>query len=184
MTCIVGLIDKRADSDARVYIGADSAAISDNYIEVRRDSKVFQNGEFVIGCTSSFRMIQLLQYSFIPPEMGDKDIFEYMCTDFINAVRDCFSAGGYLSKDEYGVEGGGKFLVGYKDRLFIIDSDFQVGEVMRNFMAIGSGEDYALGSLYSTSYIPSSPEARIINALEAAAHFCPSVRAPFKILNT
>lgn len=49
----------------------------------------------MIGWLTSFRMIQLLRFTFKPPEIGEKDIYEYMCTDFIDEVRECFKRGGY-----------------------------------------------------------------------------------------
>ena len=57
MTCIVGLIDGR-----RVWMGGDSAGVSGLDITVRADAKVFRNGDFLIGFTSSFRMGQLLAF--------------------------------------------------------------------------------------------------------------------------
>lgn len=93
MTCIVGYLDKKTK---KVTIGGDSAGSSSNRVTIRKDVKVFKNDDFVIGCTSSFRMIQLLRFSFKPPEIKLKDIYEYMCTDFINVVRNCFKDGGYI----------------------------------------------------------------------------------------
>ena len=55
MTCIVGLIH-----EDKVYIGADSAGAANGNITIRKDKKVFKVGEFIFGCTSSFRMIQLI----------------------------------------------------------------------------------------------------------------------------
>lgn len=175
MTCIVGLVDKE-----KVFIGGDSASSSASNVFVRKDPKVFKNGEFIIGCTSSFRMIQLLRYTLKPPEVGSKEIYEYMCTDFINAVRQCFRCGGYSRKiDE--VEEGGFFLVGYKDRLFRIEEDFQVGETLNGMDAVGCGGDFALGSLYSTV---GTPEEKVLKALEAAEFLSTGVRRPFIILET
>ena len=67
--------------------GADSAGVA-RILQFEKMKKVFKNGDFVIGCTSSFRMIQLLRFSFKPRKVYDKDIYEYMCTDFpINGVE-------------------------------------------------------------------------------------------------
>src|SRR5574344_672715 len=125
MTCIVGMIDRKSN---KVIIGGDSAASTNVSVVIRKDTKVFKKGVFVIGCTSSFRMIQLLKFKLILPDMNNKDIYEYLCTDFIDAVRECFNEGGFLQKEPTGEETGGQFLIGYEDRLFIIDNDFQVGE--------------------------------------------------------
>ena len=72
MTCIVGIVDKLNNN---VIMGADSAASSASIIVSRKDVKMFRKGDFIIGCTTSYRMIQLLQYSLQLPEIGNKDIF-------------------------------------------------------------------------------------------------------------
>jgi ATP-dependent protease HslVU (ClpYQ) peptidase subunit len=183
MTCIVGYVDKVKGT---VLIGADSAGVKGIDITLRKDLKVFRNGQFVIGCTSSFRMIQLLRFSASFPDVGDKDIFEYMCTDFINSVRKCFNDGGFMQTWDNGGDSGGTFLVGYKDRLFYIEDDFQVAETIDGFDACGCGREYALGSIYSSrdtlEYL--SPDNIVLNALGAAEYFSGGVSSPFHIIKT
>ena len=182
MTCIVGVLDKENN---RVIIGGDSAASTETGICVRKDPKVFQNKNFIMGCTSSFRMIQLLRFSFNPPEKDpQKDLYAYMCTDFINAVRLCFKEGGYAQKTTEGEDKGGIFLVGIENRLFRIDCDFQVGESYTGTEACGCGQDFALGALYALRNSKISPENKIIRALEAAEELALGVKGPFIILNT
>lgn len=181
MTCIVGLVNKK---DKSVIIGADSAGVSDWDISVRKDPKVFFVGDFLIGCTSSFRMIQLLMYSLEIPKIGNTELFKFMCTDFVNAIRTCFESGGYLQKSDTGEDKGGTFLVGYKSRLFRIDSDFQVGELVNGIDAIGVGKNYSLGSLFSTKFTNLTPEQRVTQALEAACEFSMGVTKPLVILET
>lgn len=63
MTCIVGL--KHKD---KVYIGGDSLGANTAFQKtVRADEKVFQKDDMIFGFTSSFRMGQILRYSFFPP---------------------------------------------------------------------------------------------------------------------
>lgn len=178
MTCIVGIV-----KNEKVYLAADSAGVSGLNLRIRVDSKIFKKGEFIIGCTSSFRMIQLLRFSFTPPEIKDKDIFEYMCTDFINQVRECFKEGGFIQKYSEGDEKGGNFLVGIRGRLFQVESDFQVGETANGFNAIGCGANYALGSLHSTRDY-TSPWIRLNKSLLAANEFSAGVSAPFWAIKT
>lgn len=179
MTCIIGFIDKKNNN---VVIGGDSAGVTDLNVTLRKDGKVFKNGEFVIGCTSSFRMIQLLKYSFKPPEVYNKEVHEYMCTDFINEVRKTFETGGYLQTFKEGDEKGGTFLIGYKNRLFKIDSDFQVAETIQGYDACGCGEEYALGSIYNTT--KTNVESIVKDALKCAENFSGAVRRPFTIYHT
>lgn len=176
MTCIVGMIDNK-----KVIIGADSAGVAGLDITVRKDPKVFIVGDFIIGCTTSFRMLELLQFSLKVKDRDDKEIYEYMCTDFIKAVRKCFRKGGFLQKFKDGDEMGGIFLVGYQGRLFKIGSDFQVGESTDYFDSCGCGEDYALGSLETTNDSDMKPKARVLKALEVASKRSGGVRPPFVI---
>ena len=176
MTCIVGLVH-----EGGVYIGGDSAGVAGLSLTVRADEKVFQNGEFLMGFTTSFRMGQLLRYSLKPPRRyPDDDINQYMVVDFINAVRECLKSGGWASKKEE-MERGGTFLVGYSGHLFTIDSDYQVGQPEDSFAAVGCGEDIALGALFATQG-QGDPRDRVLTALRAAERFSAGVRGPFHVL--
>ena len=69
---------------------------------VRADEKVFRNGDFLMGFTTSFRMGQLLRYKLNPPRRHPDDrVAKYMVVDFIDAVRECLKAGGWASKPTF-----------------------------------------------------------------------------------
>ena len=178
MTCIIGL-----EHEGEVYIGGDSAGVAGYGLTVRADEKVFQNGEFLMGFTTSFRMGQLLRYKLTPPERTPSvDANKFMVVQFIDAVRECLKLGGYAKKQE-DAESGGTFLVGYQGGLFTVESDYQVGRSQLPFDAVGCGKDIALGSMFSTADAPGmTPEQRVIFALEAAERFSAGVRRPFVVL--
>jgi hypothetical protein len=174
MTCITGLVH-----NGTVYIGGDSAGVGGWSLTVRADSKVFRNGDFLFGFTSSFRMGDILRYSFSPPHRhSDEDIDRYMRTTFIDAVRACLRDKGY-ARNSSGEETGGQFLVGYAGRLFNVDVDFQVGEALDGFEAVGCGGDIAKGALFAT--LSSPPRERILLALQASERFNSGVRGPFVV---
>jgi hypothetical protein len=185
MTCIVGLVHNGV-----TYIGADSLGSTPYTKAVRKDRKVFRlknSDKVIIGATHSFRMTQLLMYS--DELIDERDIkddlinHEYMVTKFIPNVIDLFEKNGF-SRIDQNEKVGGRFLVGYKDKLYSIDSDFQVGESLCKYDALGSGSDFALGSLHSTEGYIESPIVRIHMALQAATQFAIGVEPPFYILNT
>ena len=178
MTVIVALIDKKRKE---VYIGADSAGADDKFnLRIRKDIKIFETGDFLVGYTSSFRMGQLLRFNFNPPKQKKEQTnFEYMCTDFIETVREKLKKGGY-TKIKENEELGGTFIVIYKNQIYKIDNDFQVAEAYDEYDACGCGEPYALGSLYSSRKL--SFQERIIRALKCAEHFSAGVRRPFRII--
>jgi hypothetical protein len=175
MTCIVGLVDR-----GYVYMGGDSAGVSGWDLVERADRKVFRNGEFIMGFTSSFRMGQLLAFGFDPPKPTiGKDLFGYMVTDFVDAARQRLKDGGFATKKDE-AEVGGNFLVGVGGRLFNIGSDYQVGESAHGYDACGCGAQIALGSLRSTRRWRDA-KARIAEALDAGETFSAGVRRPFFI---
>lgn len=178
MTCIVGI----AEND-RVYIGADSAGVAGYQIRLRADRKIFRRDDFMFGFAGSFRMGQLLQYNLdLPSRAEGSDVDEFMHTQFVDAVRLTFFQGGF-TQSAYGQEvANGMFLVGYQGQLFCVEPDYQIAETIDSFMAIGVGEEVALGSLYSTA--EEEPEQRIKMALEAAERYTAGVRQPFFILTS
>jgi len=189
MTCIIGIVDKK---NKRVLIGADSAGVAGNNITIRKDTKVFSVGEFVIGCTSSFRMIDILKYNFTPPKFPvytepkkfkEDRIHKYMCTLFIDEIRKVFKDSGFMEKHSE-AEFGGFFLVGYKNRLFKIENDFQVGESKEGFDSIGCGSDFAIGAMNVLINSPVSHRTKIELALKTSAKFNTGVRGPFIIETT
>lgn len=177
MTAIAGLIDGK-----NVWIGGDSAAGRGQDVRVRSDAKVFRlhNG-MLVGCTTSFRMAQLIRYKFTAPEQSaSKDDMRYLVTDFVDELRHVFRSNGLMEVNN-SVESGGEFLIGWKGGLYSIMSDFQVADYrLDGIAAAGCGESYVIGSLASTT---GDPERRVRTALEVAAGFSEAVRPPFTILN-
>ena len=176
MTCIIGVVN-----DGKVYIGGDSAATAGLSLILRADEKVFINDRFVMGFTTSFRMGQILRYKFSPPKPHkNEDLMEYMVTDFIDALRSCLKSAGYAQKNNE-EESGGTFLVGVGGRLFSVEDDYQVGETMCGYHAVGCGHDLAKGALHVTP--KADPKPRILAALEAAAFHSAGVSGPFIVKN-
>lgn len=122
MTAIVGLVH-----NGEVHVGGDSAGLSGSLMTIRADAKVFTNGPYVFGFTTSFRMGQLIRYSADPPAPDTTHLDAFMATTFVDAIRDCLKAGGWAQKTEER-ERGGVFLVGTCGRLFTVEADYQVAE--------------------------------------------------------
>ena len=174
MTCVVGMVHK-----GRVYIGVDSAAVSGWTRRESELSKVFRRGPFLIGYTTSFRMGQLLEHQLVvPPQEADQSDMGFMVNNFIEAARKLFKDRGF-TKVESNKEKGGQYLVGYRGRLYSIETDFQVGEMSDKYDAVGSGSDFALGAMAALPKL--SPTRRIRRALEIAEKFNMGVCAPFYV---
>lgn len=178
MTCVVGMAH-----EGHVTVGADSASADGWTITVRADEKVFRNGPFIMGFTTSWRMGQLLRHRLNAPERSPSQSVEhFMCVTFIDAVRQCLADGGWKTiKDN--VDRGGTFLVGYEGRLFKIDSDFQVGEPASGYDACGCGEAFALGAVTASIELAPKlvPAERVLIGLAAAELHSGGVVGPHKV---
>lgn len=176
MTCIVGLVHR-----GTVWMGADSAGVNTDTLSlsVRQDRKIGRNGGFLFGFTDSFRMGQLLLHVLVPPEPeSNEDLFAFMVREFVPAARKCMEDGEWGRTHE-GTAASGVFLAGFRGRLFLIDSDFNVQESADDFNACGCGGEIARGALFATPTRP--PRSRIISALTAAERMSAGVRGPFHI---
>lgn len=168
MTCVVGIVD--GDS---IYMGADSCSSGGDYYETTTEEKVFEKDDFIYGYSGSWRIGQLLRYSFVAPDRTTSNVKEYFVTDFIDAFKDCI-------KDKHNKEESDSWdiLVGHCGHLFHIDSYFHVSERSEhNFMSIGSGGLTSDGAMYVLD--GEKPTERILQALEAASKFIMSVCPPF-----
>lgn len=180
MSCASGIQVKN-----KVFIGVDSCAADDDSNTIRKDEKIFKKGKFLIAFVGSFRMFQVIRYYLKIPQQRTKDDFGFLCTTFVNSLRNCLKKNGTLIiEEETKVEGmEGSLLIGYKGRLYVIDEDFHVGVTKSGYDSIGSGSPYALGSLLSTENLIKDPEERIQLSLKSAATFSNSVDEPFKIMS-
>jgi ATP-dependent protease HslVU (ClpYQ) peptidase subunit len=185
VTCIVGW--KAKD---RVWIGGDSAGVDTaNMMKVvRKDPKVFKLGtEYLIGYAGSFRFGQLLRYKFTPPEKAEgKDDYEFLVADWVEALRTTMKESGF-TKVEDNVESleESSALIAYNGRLYTLEEDLQVGEMVLPYAALGCGADFAWGSLETGWKISKrmAPRKRLQLALEAASTFSAGVMPPFTIMS-
>lgn len=144
---------------------------------VRKDPKLTEVGEYVIGFTTSFRMGQLIIYSTLPT-CTDTDLHRFMATDFVNHIRKIAKENGALTTHN-GVEFLGTFIVGVRGRLFVVESDFGVSEPACGYTAVGCGGVCAIGCLYATQ--GQAPHQRLIQALSAATAHTAGVLPPYLI---
>ena len=188
MTCIIGYIDKEQD---KIFIGADSAGVSSSSLSIRKDPKVFIRDGYIFGFTSSFRMGQLLMSKkLVLPKFkkiegeGEPDLFLFMIDEFIPIIRSFFKENGF-SRIESNEESGGVFLVGFKNKLFKIEGDFQICENLVCYDACGCGAELALGCISGIESLKQSfkisVEFIINKALEVSEQWNSAVRGPFLI---
>lgn len=179
MTCIVGYIDKDY-----IYMGADSLGTKGQLKTIRKDDKLFKKENMLIGLTGTFRMFQLIKWKLeIPEHPKNMSTERYMCTLFIDSVIKCFKDNEFIEREDCRIYGG-TFIVGYKNNLFKIGSDFQIGLENDSYTSVGSGEELALGAMDALMIYDKNikPEEKIKIALKCAEKRNNCVHRPFKIM--
>lgn len=180
MTLCAGII---AGKD--VIMAGDRGAVSMDELstDVIEQPKVFRKGDFLIGGSESFRMLQLLQHVFEPPSGHTGPLMKYMVGDFVPALRAVMSSGGFPeSGDEAGPPG--KILVGIHGHLFVIQGDYAVLESKRPYDAIGCGTPYFFGAMQALRIAQPRLAAhhQLATAMEVAESNTFAVKGPFDIL--
>lgn len=175
-TCIVGIVDKRG-----VILGADTL-VSDQWskFSMKQSKLVRLSDDIVIGCCGSVRLRDILacDVSPAPPGKSDNNAHRYIVSVVMPEIRDKLKAAGCLASDNGVDQVDAMMLLAYRGSLFMVDSDLQVSQPASGYWAVGSGSEYALGSLYATRGIREAKK-RITLALQAASEFSPSVAPPF-----
>lgn len=171
MTCIVGL-----KADDGVWIGADRAVTTGGRVDQLAAPKISRlDDTMIVGFTGTLRGAQVIQYGFRVPRRHPKDeLLEWMVTSVIPAWNERFRDCSVSTSNTVA-------LAGVEGRLFTVAGDSAVCELVGDFHATGSGEEYALGAMHATAGTGMAPRERIMLALESAAAYCASVGGPFDV---
>lgn len=179
MTCIAAAVNAAGE----FVMGGDSAASTSDTILTAVVPKVFQSGEFVFGIAGSFRWQQLLRMLELPRCPKNADLDRYMAVDFTQRMRQAAKNLGCL-EEEGGVSfAGGYFLVGLRGRVWRVQPNFDSFEIADGFVAIGSGEPFALAAMKALATTTTDLRTIVEGALIIAEHYCPTVRGPFTVVS-
>jgi ATP-dependent protease HslVU (ClpYQ) peptidase subunit len=178
VTCIVGVID-----GGKAWVGGDSAlsCVETHELIACVNQKVFRVGDFLIGVSGSARVGDVLRYRLVPPKPPRRmDPARYMRTDFMDAVRETLRKNGTMALLHAVESCEATILIGYRGRLFIIESDLHIHEAIDDYAAVGSGGSVANGALSVSRGVPA--RKRILAALAASERYTTSVRRPFIVI--
>lgn len=184
MTCIVGI-----EKNGVVWLGGDAAATSPDMGQtIIGEPKVFANGSLLIGVCGSPKVMDALKHTDWEPYLSSSDSSDgrtVLVNEFAPAFTRKLKELGCLSKFKEDDSDGfyGALLLGYKGKLYNMQSNFQLITTAYGFNSVGSGSDIALGSLHATGRMK-NPKQRILKALEAAAINNAAVRPPFTIISS
>lgn len=180
-------------SPSGVVVGADSIATTET-LTMRADpitsGKLFRNGPFVIGVVGSFRFANLLRFWEAPVPKDDiepGDFVRFMVTEWVPALKNFLKEVGETEaiggEKEEGLSTAA--VIGYKGSLVTLFGDFQIAELIEDYIAIGFGAELAMGSLYTTGIVKSyPPDMRVTLAIRACDHHSPYACEPILLIST
>lgn len=139
MTTILGKQYKKG-----YVLAADSLTTVDDTPFTHPDIvKIVTNGEYHIAGAGNARYCDMAAYDFVPPTYDGTEIYRFMVTKFIPALREAHEKTGYTLKDDETFQ----FLVGVANRLFYVCDDYTVLNADHGLYGIGTGAPYGIGAM-------------------------------------
>jgi ATP-dependent protease HslVU (ClpYQ) peptidase subunit len=175
MTCIVAFRYKKDTIIAGDKMGSDTITGS-----VMKKPKVFRNYDFLIGYEDSFRLGQILQFNWFPPERKmEQDIDSYLYVDVVRSLKECFEMEGY---GEEGKSEFGTFILCYEDRIIEVQSDLSFLEPEQDIVCLGSGGYHAVGAIEALLDYEKNPETILKKAFKIVSDNVVSVSSKFDFI--
>jgi ATP-dependent protease HslVU (ClpYQ) peptidase subunit len=147
MTTIVAVC-----KNGNVTMGADSQ-VTDGSRPNRhpRMEKITKNNGYLIAGSGDSQPCDILQHIFIPPVptvQERKDLYKFMITKFVPAIRECLEENGWKPNSE-DKDAGFNMLFAFDGEVFDIGDDFSVLLNDDGIYGVGSGSPIAIGALYA-----------------------------------
>lgn len=162
MTCIAGLVH-----EGEVWLASD-AQMGWSGKKIDCGSKIIQHGDLSIAFCGYAGVMSAFKNRFslpgIPEDQSEHD--KWMRVTVPDAINQCMKDAGIMKNVEGRNELDAFGIMGWRGRLCCLDDSMMTYDSDRPFMALGSGGDVAIGSLYSTE--DKGPEERLNTAINAA----------------
>lgn len=155
--------------DGQVHMAADS--LSSSYMQANESAEAklfrvaFPGGVALVGCTTSWRFLQIMKYRLRPPVYRGTDPDEFMALGFSDAVRACMKKHGWKEGKK-----GGYALIGFAGNLYLLQDEFDITRPAYGYGAVGAGEDLALGAMAAVWATADVADVPVIGVRAACLH--------------
>ena len=172
MTTIVGVC-----KNGNVTMGADSqVTIDSTRVNSLIMEKITKNNGYLIAGSGDAGPCDILQHIFIPPiptANERKNLYKFMITKFVPAMRECLEENDYKT-DPSDKDSGFSMLIAFDGEIFDISDDYSVLVSEDGIYGVGNGSKWAMGALHAG--------ASVQEALEVAAKKDIYTSGPFQIV--
>lgn len=175
MTCIVALKYKDI-----IYMGGERGASDEETIMPLSTPKIWKSGPYVFGYAGTLDG-ERMRYNFKPtaPSPQVKDLDKFMQTNFIKQLREFYNEW-WVDTTKDGDLG---LIIGIYGNIYEHNAvDMSLSKFSGDYVAIGSGSNFAYGSLFSTESL--SARQRVYKAVESAVAFSPTCVGPIDVIRT
>jgi ATP-dependent protease HslVU (ClpYQ) peptidase subunit len=169
MTTIVAIC-----KNGNVTMGADSQ-VTDGTRPHRHPSmeKITKNNSWLIAGSGDSTPCDILQHIFVPPVptvSERKDLYKFMITKFIPAIRDCLEENDW-KPDQQDKDSGFNMLFAFDGEVFDIGNDLSVLINEDGIYGVGSGSQWAMGALYAGASVEKALEYASTNDIYTSGPF-------------
>lgn len=188
-TCIIAWTNGN-----KTIMASDSASNAGDHITILKQPKFhcfrhLRNPDLIIGYAGRMRSGQVLLDLHLEelPDDEHPDPMTYIYFVVVPHMRMILRESGLtIAEDEEEFTKDSVFLIAYRGKIFEIGPDFCILESADDFIAIGSGTDYALGAMTATKNLAPniSPKETVEQGMLAAAKYSSAVRPPFFFIET
>lgn len=175
MTCIAVVKDS---VNGKIYMAGDRGASDNSTILSLTAPKVWKLGPYLIGYAGSMDG-ERLRYNFNPYVPDIKDTDKFMQTKFIKQLKAFYNDWWVdTSKDaDFGL------IIAVRGEIYEHSAaDMSLSKYTLDYLAMGSGSDFAFGHLDATQKAKDQRK-RIIGAVNSAIKFSPSCQGPVDVVS-
>ena len=153
----------------QVCIATDSLGSYDN-LKIEFGSKLISKKNYTLSNAGSYRVGDVLEeYECFPNEIRDLNDLRKFRDELINIVRSYEFLVNPRNEDNYPNI---SIIIVSPHGIFTIEDDFQIHTIETGFYASGTGEEVAMGALYTCKSLGLDAKTSVQLACEASIHSC------------
>ena len=178
MTCIAGI-----NTGKKIIIAGDRKGSNGFTYSQYKKPKVFKKGNFIFGVAGNYIIMQIIANNFdAPKRFVGQETDDYIYNTVTNYIFRLLDSNNALALVDGEKSFHAAFFIGYEKELYGLYGNFQININSKNYDAVGSGENHAMASLYSTAGLDITHEDRLRKAIVCASEFVLSVDSDIDIV--
>jgi ATP-dependent protease HslVU (ClpYQ) peptidase subunit len=176
--------------DGWAVVGFDSRVTEDGRVFSlpAGSGKVVERGAWLLGAAGDMRAINLVSHILKPPSpphpgASREELDSFFATKFVPALKNCFDQAQYGEKGEQDSQ----VIAVVSGVVYVVGSSYDWAPDASGLYALGSGGDYALGSMARgedrrKNRTPQASREAVKRAVEIAARFDADTGLPVRVL--